>query len=481
MSPEDFGAKCDGRAIGSVSITESTANLTATGASFTAADVGKTIAVYGAGLVAHGNALVSTIASVQSATQVTLAGNAAQTVAGSRAVYGTDDAEAIEAAIAEIVDRGVADRSYAGRLWCSNGIYMLARAPQLGGAYNSHAQVRIPTIADTDQKFDLGIVSGATGGTFGHWNQAVPQKAGAVFYSTHVGGASDGTYGAPCMVAGPTGGAATWSNMLLTVEGLQLVAQRNPSVTGLHAGRIGQLWVKSLGIVADMTPAEMNVAALTNDLGLGLRVPAIGNNHFVMIDRLAVEGFFYGSTLTDHLTAGTMVFVYTNTALFLASGGAAEHGITIANLGVEASSTILEASVSSGARFPITIGQCNIETADGVEFKDSNNGLVGTIYFTDNTRTPPSVTGCANLKIIDLVQLPGAVASEDTPAVPATTVALPNPFFRDAAVYVAGGTVTAIAVDGRTLGVTSGLVMVPTGKTVTLTYSSAPTWVWTLL
>lgn len=48
-------------------------------------------------------------------------------------------------------------------------------------------------------------------------------------------------------------------------------------------------------------------------------------------------------------------------------------------------------------------------------------------------------------------------------------------------VNVSGGTVTAIAVDGTVLtGVTSGVIMVPSGKTITLTYSSAPSWQWVL-
>ena len=39
--------------------------------------------------------------------------------------------------------------------------------------------------------------------------------------------------------------------------------------------------------------------------------------------------------------------------------------------------------------------------------------------------------------------------------------------------------VTGIAVAGQSLGVTSGTVFVPTGRTITLTYSVAPTWKWT--
>jgi hypothetical protein len=82
------------------------------------------------------------------------------------------------------------------------------------------------------------------------------------------------------------------------------------------------------------------------------------------------------------------------------------------------------------------------------------------------------------VKIIDDNRYTGYVGAGNDPAIPASTTALPNPFYRDAAVTVAGGTVTAIAVDGQSLGVTSGTVFVPSGKSITLTYSSAPTWKW---
>ena len=64
------------------------------------------------------------------------------------------------------------------------------------------------------------------------------------------------------------------------------------------------------------------------------------------------------------------------------------------------------------------------------------------------------------------------------PAVPASGTALANPFPFDCTVYVTGGVVTAIAVGGTATGLTSGSVFIPTGETITLTYTSAPTWVW---
>ena len=62
--------------------------------------------------------------------------------------------------------------------------------------------------------------------------------------------------------------------------------------------------------------------------------------------------------------------------------------------------------------------------------------------------------------------------------VPATTVALANPFPFSCTVYISGGTVTAIAVNGATTGLTAGSIRVPANGSITLTYSAAPAWKW---
>lgn len=69
----------------------------------------------------------------------------------------------------------------------------------------------------------------------------------------------------------------------------------------------------------------------------------------------------------------------------------------------------------------------------------------------------------------------GALA---TPAVPASGTAYTNKFGVSVSVYVTSGTVTAIAVAGTSTGLTSGMVTVGPGQTITLTYSVTPTWVW---
>jgi hypothetical protein len=121
---------------------------------------------------------------------------------------------------------------------------------------------------------------------------------------------------------------------------------------------------------------------------------------------------------------------------------------------------------------------------------DSQNSAYGTIYVGSNGDTgdglnaalssgSTGVTGGSHLKVVNLDQSVGSVTA---PTVPASTTALQNPFWRDAVVTISGGTVTNITVDGATQLVASpATVYVPSGRSVTMTYSVTPTWHWVLL
>jgi len=95
--------------------------------------------------------------------------------------------------------------------------------------------------------------------------------------------------------------------------------------------------------------------------------------------------------------------------------------------------------------------------------------------------TPYSKHASASMVVRDDVGFnpQGALA----PAVPASTVAYKNDFMVDCQVYIKGGTVSAIAVGALTTGLTLATgefvsVLVPAGQTITITYSSVPTWTW---
>ena len=67
-----------------------------------------------------------------------------------------------------------------------------------------------------------------------------------------------------------------------------------------------------------------------------------------------------------------------------------------------------------------------------------------------------------------------------TPSVPATTVPVTNTSPLPATVVISGGTVSNVTVNGVTVGTGDGTYTVPSGQAITLTYSAAPTWTWTL-
>jgi hypothetical protein len=69
----------------------------------------------------------------------------------------------------------------------------------------------------------------------------------------------------------------------------------------------------------------------------------------------------------------------------------------------------------------------------------------------------------------------------NAPAVPASGTAQTNTWMSPAIVYITGGTVTQIAVDGVNTNLTGGPFLVRPMGTITLTYSVAPTWVWQAL
>lgn len=70
------------------------------------------------------------------------------------------------------------------------------------------------------------------------------------------------------------------------------------------------------------------------------------------------------------------------------------------------------------------------------------------------------------------------VLAVSTPAVPATTVAQQNNNPFPVKVVITGGTMTAVVVNGVTVGTGAGTYSVPSAGTISLTYTVAPTWVW---
>lgn len=64
------------------------------------------------------------------------------------------------------------------------------------------------------------------------------------------------------------------------------------------------------------------------------------------------------------------------------------------------------------------------------------------------------------------------------PSVPASGTAQSNTFVVRVRIFVTGGTVSAIAINGTATGMTNGTFELDPGETITVTYSAVPTWTW---
>lgn len=108
----------------------------------------------------------------------------------------------------------------------------------------------------------------------------------------------------------------------------------------------------------------------------------------------------------------------------------------------------------------------------------TNNVISGNVLVAGTSGVVAPNTGSTGLRIQNNSGYNPVGHSVAQPAIPASTTAQTNQSGVDCMVYVSGGTVSAIAVNGTTTGLTSGAFRVPSGATITLTYSSAPTWQW---
>jgi hypothetical protein len=504
---EKFGAKGDGALLTDVAMTSGSPVLTSAAGGFTGADAGKAVMVNGAGPVADANntpALISTIVSVDSATQVTLADNAVRTVSGQNAVYGTDDTAAIQAAMAALGDyAGFRGQPYYAELLLDPAIYVLATPPTPGGAGGvtlGNAQIPLPVVDLTGAEPKPTIVIRGTtsdNSALESYHQAIPQLTGPSLVSLLNVNAYDPTYGPPSVIGGPTvdgpfGGSNYFNNVAVIIDAIQIVCPVNPGQIALDFLNMAQFAIKTCSIdvfagVISNPPIEVTGTGPLNSRGQGLRVNKAGLNDRCDIGSLSIEGYYYGMSVDEHIAAQRVAIIYTNTALYVVGhgGNQASHGAWFGYASLEVCRYCVWAEPAAGSLFGLVIDNLDNEGGVTEHIHDPSNYLSGRIGIlpsnSDALPQQPIVNGAGNIEIINYSQGRGAVTA---PALPASTVALQNPFWRHAMVVISGGTVTDIKIDGVTQYADTSqprMLIVPSGKTITLTYSAAPAWTWTLL
>jgi len=486
---EDYGAVADGRTVYDLVTTSTSAVVTSATAVFDAArDAGKAFVAFGAGVA--GADLITTISSVGSATQVTLAATAGATTTGTLADWGTDSTAGINAAntAAEAYIDANPFGLYAEVVF-EPGTYLVMAALIKGGDNKACAQIPLPyRDRATKPKATLSWIGVESAAGFANGFQTVPPRNGTIIKSTLTAQSYDASYGLPAVVgsytpeqgAGAASGGAHFSNMLFHARGIVIVTPRNPSISAWDLCGVSQIHLDMCGATGDFPLTYAAVWSQPGKDSWGLRTPLTTNNACQVISRFHACGFEFGVLAGEHLNAQEIAVTCNAFGLTVNGGG---HAVVIGGLIAERNGSNISYLDGGGTTRNdppvLIISKAATEGGSGstYDFDDASNRLYGRVGWAGSSAVP-RLNGAANLGVY---RIDVAAGPATAPAVPATTVAHTNAFWRDCAVVVAGGTVTEIAVGGVATGLTSGMVIVPSGKTITLTYSSAPTWTWTLL
>jgi hypothetical protein len=102
-------------------------------------------------------------------------------------------------------------------------------------------------------------------------------------------------------------------------------------------------------------------------------------------------------------------------------------------------------------------------------------------YLLFRGSTPSDPGQYTNRQLLDGMVYTSGVANVSQPAVPASTVAQQNTNSVPVQVVISGGTATSTSVNGIVVGGGDGTYTVPAYGSISVTYSVAPTWVWTSL
>jgi hypothetical protein len=422
----------------------------------------------------------------------------------------TDCVAPLKAIIASTVADAIADGSFYAEIFMPPGLYHCSGPLTQGGATKGNAQIPLPVIDPTIEKFTLVIRSGIGGGdSLPLWTQTVGQKtSGACLYTT-LTGAYSATFGNPSVLGGPTSeqgygnssdSTFLFSNMHVVLDAVSVCSSTvNPTMTAFDFQGCAQLTVRSAGAFCDaptLGAGGVGTVLPTHSSALGLHPPSQGNNDLNNIYSWSCEGYYTSLVLTEHCVVTRVCSVYCNRGLAISAQGYA-HG-----------NVVLYASIESCLNYVVwdtythaIIIDLDVEHNHGTVFdggpdiSEATAGIArGYVGFEvsgggEGEGTEPVVIGCLGLKINNIGRKAATANTADGfPSPPASGVAFKNPFWKDSFVAISGGTITGYAVDcggiggPRTLGVTGPqIIPLPSGAAITITYTGTISWVWTLI
>lgn len=410
---------------------------------------------------------------------------------GAKGDNSTDDTGSINNVVAAAFAYAQAHNGYAEILF-DPLTYLIAGAPTTGGSTNGSAQIPLPVQAQTAQKITL-VFRGTRDQTgLYHWLQTTPQRAGTVLRSTWNAGDSLPATGEASVIGGPTphymsDPPTSWDNLLVVIDGVTIEID-NYNICGFDFRDIAEASIINASVLALSTGTGAPAVPPAN-WAFGLAMPVVNNNDCANIGWFSVEGMVYGLIVYEHVEAASVRIINCFDGLICWSSSGFPHGNRIGYASIEGCQRCI---VLAGGFNKLDIGLADIEWGGSYIIDDAgsipglgriglrSNGDSGASLNAALNTSPTNVNvtnGSLGLEIINLDQALGPVTA---PSIPGSGTALTNPFWRSAQINITGGTVTEVAIDGVNQLSTSGGFALPPGHAITLTYSVAPSWAWTL-
>lgn len=406
-----YGAKGDGVQVNDGAMGTGSAVLTSASGKFASTDVGKPIMVKGAGTAAS-TTLVTTIASYQSPTQVTLAAANASggSVSSALVFWGTDDTAAINNAVTAATTYAQLHGGAAKIFFpaASKQFYVIAGALTKGGDTAGNAQIPLPVVATTANKICLifeGVAEGAA--PFQHWQQTYVQMTGSTLvsfgvYSSPSAQTSDiNANGNPSVIGGPTPpygygiSPGVFSNILPVIRNLSI--RTTHSAQGLTWGA-WDFFGCSQGVLENFTYGTCGTVAANdyanpNIFGTGLSygglMPAPGNNDLVLMKNVTCQGgYTFSAALTEHLNAIRFSVIGCFAGIVpvgnYANSVGSVHALTFDQVNVEnCNTTIYVIGAGSGGVGPYLRGTLSVEGSPSMTDNSGGtalNALLGELY-----------------------------------------------------------------------------------------------------
>lgn len=438
-----YGAVGDGQFVTDGAMGSGAAVLTSASGKFASTDVGKAVMVSKAG-AAGVSTLVTTIASYQSATQVTLsAANASGGAVSSCVVmWATDDTAHIQAAINAALAYAALHGTATVYIPVGSGrFYGIGGALVTGGTTLGNSQLTLGApVATTLNKVVLDITGVANGSGLQHWQQLSPQLGGSTlvsfgaFASSGAQNTSISASGNACLLGGPAqpGGygisPGVFSNMLVTLRNLSFLTTHSASGFTYGAADFSGIAEANLENFAYGTAGSVAAGDYTNPsvfgtgLSIGLLMPANGNNDNNHVVNLSCHGgYTYALFATEHTVIDRLCILYCWAAIclvgnYFGSVGSA-HGVNVAQASIEACVNIVYVVGGGGSGIgPYLFATISTETGAPTFSGNSAgamNAALGTVTLTGLfTVSGISVAYPTGMKIINGQQ--GSVVNVQT-------------------------------------------------------------------